>query len=437
MENLINEVQKATKYLNKKRNNHNLLSNITTIGKTIIKEPKGINKIKHNDLIKLIIEFMNLSELCSLIYHLGYNKLSIIIYKKLISFIQNNLHFNKIKESGISNKITISTYSSKFLLNEFFQHLKIKKSIKNDSKYFYYDSEYEKSYKLISNHIYINDNLKYNLPDKDYYSHFQILGKKRNIIVFFSIKKILFFNLDNKEEIHSCHFKGEYIIYYEEKKFYIIPSYINGSVYFFNINKNEFYIKDFFKIQIEVINLSEIDNNLICFFSPNKKDDNGIIIYNIDNEKIEKQFSRKIINIFVIKNLYSIALIDEEKIEYYSLKTFQTEKIFLFSNINLSNINVLSFISDLFPFGNCFIISGDVKNIKAYYLFIQFNNFKNCLFKFSKTEHTINNNEFIFLKIKKKKEKYKIIFYYSDLEIKKTKKLKMFTYDLDNIKYIY
>ena len=62
MENLINEVQKATKYLNKKRNNHNLLSNITSIEKTIIKEPKGINKIKHNDLIKLIIEFMNLSD---------------------------------------------------------------------------------------------------------------------------------------------------------------------------------------------------------------------------------------------------------------------------------------------------------------------------------------------------------------------------------------
>ena len=435
MENIINEFTKTNDYLNKKRNNNHLLENINLIfsQKKIINNPKGINKIKHRDLIKLIINLLNLSELCSLIYNLGHNNLSIIINEKIKNFIINNLHFKKIKEIIISNKITILSYSSKYLINDFFQHLKITKSLNKNTKYFYYDSEYEKSYKLTSKYLYINDNSKYILPEKDYYSHFQILGNKKNIISLFCINKILFFNLDNKNEICRCKFKGEYVVYYEEKNYFIIPSYINGSVYFYKINKNDFCIQHFFKNQIEIINLSEIDNNLICFFSPNKKDENKIIIYNIDNQTIEKELNREITNIFVIKNLYSIALINEEKIEYYSLKKFQTEKIFLLSNIKLSNINVLSFLSDIFPCGNCFIFSGDENNKRAYYLFIQFNYFKNCLFKFSKTEHNIKNNEFVFHIIKRKMKKYKIIFYYSDLEIKTMNKIKMFTYVLDNI----
>ena len=67
-------------------------------------------------------------------------------------------------------------------------------------------------------------------------------------------------------------------------------------------------------------------------------------------------------------------------------------------------------------------------NIKLIFI-----NFKNCLFKFSKTEHNIKNNEFVFHIIKRKMKKYKIIFYYSDLEIKTMNKIKMFTYVLDNI----
>ena len=69
---------------------------------------------------------MNLSELCSLIYNLGHNKLSIIINEKIKSFLNDNLRFIKIKESNLSNYITISNYSTKNLINEFFGHLKIK-----------------------------------------------------------------------------------------------------------------------------------------------------------------------------------------------------------------------------------------------------------------------------------------------------------------------
>ena len=435
MENVINEAAQKYNYLNKKRNNEYLLKNINLISsqKKIINNLKGINKIRHNDLIKLIIDFLNLSELCSLIYYLGHNKLSIIINEKIKSFFNDNLSFIKIKESNLSNYITISNYSTKNLINEFFGHLKIKELRNKNIKYFYYDSEYEKSYKLISKYLYINDKSKYTITGKEYYSHFQILGNKKNIISLFSLNKIIFFNLDNKEEMFSCNFKSEYVVYYEDKNYFIMPSYINGSVYFFNMNNKKYYIKYFFQNEIEVINLSEIDNNLICFFSPDKKDDNEIIIYNIDEEKIEKQLNREITNIFVIKNLYSIALIDDVKIEYYSLKKFQTERIFLFSNIKqLSNINVLSFLSNIFPFGNCFIISGDENNKRAYYLFIQFNYFKNCLFKFIKTEHDLKNNEFLCQIIKNKNKKYKIKFYYSDLENKKMNILTIFNYALDN-----
>ena len=146
MENVINEAAQKNNYLNKKRNNEYLLKNINLISsqKKIINNLKGINKIRHNDLIKLIIDFLNLSELCSLIYYLGHNKLSIIINEKIKSFFNDNLSFIKIKESNLSNYITISNYSTKNLINEFFGHLKIKELRNKNIKYFYYDSEYEK-----------------------------------------------------------------------------------------------------------------------------------------------------------------------------------------------------------------------------------------------------------------------------------------------------
>ena len=434
MENCINVSSVQTLFLKKKRKNKNSLKENShyILNKSLIEKEKGINKIKHIDLTKNIVNYLTFSNLTSLISDdLGKNTFSKIIKDKIKNYIEQNLHFEKYKEEKISRKITISNNSSNNLISHFFNHLKYINLMNTNSKYFCYNSESEKSYDLILNRFYI-DNMIYYLPKNEYFSHFQMIEKKRNILIFFGINKILFFDIEKEKEIFSSFCKGEYAIYYENQNIYIIASYSNGNVYFFN-SQNKLFEKKFFHEKIEIVDLSEINDNLICFFSPNEKDSNEIIFYNLKNQCIEKCYKKKVKNIFVIKKISSIALIDEEKIEYYSLKNFRVEKIFKFSEINYSNVNILSFLTDIFPLGNGIIIYGDKNNKRSCYLLILFNNFNKLIFKFKKTQHEIKEKEFLIQIYKKKNNKNKIIFFYSENQINNTKLLSKFTYVLENI----
>jgi hypothetical protein len=158
MENCINVSSVQTLFLKKKRKNKNSLKENShyILNKSLIEKEKGINKIKHIDLTKNIVNYLTFSNLTSLISDdLGKNTFSKIIKDKIKNYIEQNLYFEKYKEEKISRKITISNNSSNNLISHFFNHLKYINLMNINSKYFCYNSESEKSYDLILNRFYI------------------------------------------------------------------------------------------------------------------------------------------------------------------------------------------------------------------------------------------------------------------------------------------
>ena len=111
MENCINVSSVQTLFLKKKRKNKNSLKENShyILNKSLIEKEKGINKIKHIDLTKNIVNYLTFSNLTSLISDdLGKNTFSKIIKDKIKNYIEQNLYFEKYKEENISFSFSMS-----------------------------------------------------------------------------------------------------------------------------------------------------------------------------------------------------------------------------------------------------------------------------------------------------------------------------------------
>ena len=416
-------IQSAGKVQYKTKNIFNLSKNKEKAKSTEIKkEEQHPNTIKFqnfsNNIFSIIFSFLRIDDLLKL-KNIGSHNIRIYI-NELFELMKNDNKGLVLNEIICRNNPYINYYDSLnskkyFLMNGYSKENNNNNNLKNNVKikYILFHKPTNKYYYLIHNifnnyfcysEIDIPDGNKnlekktlFKLPGKDYYEKFQFLEEyKQSEVAFFSINKILLYNITTKQKDHciilnsSC----DFVLYKKENKLLIVPNSSN-EVEFFKIYNSTSIIREqkyILKVGEKntenpiILNLNDnINNNdvdeydsLICVYC---RGDKKIFIFDCKLYKIVNEIvSNNNINRVNIDKNYLIA-ITEQNINYYSFNNKECNFVNSF-NLNkickIENINHISFLNSKY-LDNLFILIARYNNQNKYkpiLLYLENNTYK-------------------------------------------------------------
>lgn len=403
-------INSIEKFQNKNKNNF-IISNNEDKAKPIeIKKEQPSNIIKFqnfsNNIFSIIFSYLRIDDLLKL-KNIGSHNIRIYI-NKLFELMKNYNNYYLLNEVICRNNPFINYYDSLnskkyFLMNGYSKEYN--NNVKNNLKikYILYHKSTNKYYYLIHNlfnnyfcyseidtddeNNKITKKILFKLPDKDYYEKFQFLEEyKESEVAFFSINKILLYNIRTNKKDNCIYLKSscDFVLYKKENKLLISPNSSN-EIEFFKIYNSTSIIREakyILKIGEKndenpiILNLNDYINNtmdeydsLICVYS---RGDKKIFIFDCKLYKIVNEITsnNNIIRVNIDNNF--LIVITEQNINYYSfnskeynfINSFNLDKI-----CKIDNINHISFLNSKY-LNNLFILITQYNNQNKYKPFL-------------------------------------------------------------------
>ena len=392
------------KYPKKEKSNFNILKNNEKVKPIEIKEEQNSDIIRFqnfsNNIFSLIFSYLRIDDLLKL-KNIGSHNIRIYI-SELFELIKKENKGLLLNEIICRNNPHINYYDSLnsrkyFLMNGYSKEND--NNITKNIKYILYHKPSNKYYYLIyylfNNYFCYSEidadiennnrvtKFLFKLPDKDYYEKFQFLEEyKKSEVAFFSINKILLFNIITKERDHCLYLNSscDFILFKKENKLLIAPNSLN-EIEFFKIYYSASIIKEaHYNLKVGkknyenpiILNLNDFIHNdkdeyesLICIYCRGNK---NIFIFDCKLFKIVNEivtnFNIKRVNI----DKHFIIVITEQNINYYSFINKECNFInsFNLNNIcKIDNINHISFLNSKY-LNNLFILITQYNNQKKY-----------------------------------------------------------------------